>query len=166
MTNKDKITVEKVKRSGIFDFKNIYQFAYRWFNDEDYDVEEEKYIENVSGDSKEIEILWKCTKKISDYFAIEMKLKWRVMGLTDVKVEKNGKKVKMNKGAFEIKITGNLVKDRMSKWDRSPLSEFLRDMYDKFIIEGRIRQHENKTFGDLEEFVEQIKAFLTIEGMK
>ena len=66
MAEKEKITSEKVKYNGFFDFKEVYQFVYRWLNEEDYDVEEEKYIEEVSGDFKKVEIVWKATKGVYD----------------------------------------------------------------------------------------------------
>ncbi len=166
MVEKDKITEEKVKRSGIFDFKDTYQFAYRWLRDEDYDVEEKKYIEDVGADSKKVEIKWEATKKITDYFKIELKLDWRVLGLVNVEVEKDGKKIKTNKGGFELKISGTLIRDYQSSWDRNPMYKFLRGIYDKYIILGTVKKYEMKVFTEVETLAEEIKAFLTIEGMK
>jgi hypothetical protein len=166
MTEKDKVSETKVKWNGLFDFKEVYQFAYRWLDEEDYFVEERKYSEEVSGEAKKIEISWVALKRVSDYFRYEQKLAWRIIGMTTVEVEKNGKKVKMNKGSFEIKITSTLIKDWASTWETSPFMKFLRGVYDRFIVEGRIRNYELKCFKDGEDMAEQIKAFLTIEGMK
>ncbi len=166
MSEKDKIIEQKVKRSGVFDFKEVYQFVYRWLNEEDYTVEERKYIEEVTGDAKKVEIQWIATKKVSDYFKNEMKLGWRIIGMTSVEVEQDGKKVKMNKGNFELKITGNLVKDWGSTWEKSPFMKFLRGTYDRYIIEGRIKHYEIKLYTDVDDLTEQLKAFLTVEGMK
>lgn len=166
MAEKDKITVEKVKRSGIFDFKDVYQFAYRWLTGEDYDVHEEKYIEEAQPDAKKIEIKWVAEKKISDYFKIELKLEWRIIGMKDVEVEQEGKRIKTNKGTFEVKITGTLIKDYEGTWDGNPTGKFLRGIYEKWIIEGRIRQYEAKVFGEVEDLAEQMKAYLTVEGLK
>jgi len=166
MVEKDKITEEKVKRSGIFDFKELYQFVYRWLRNEDYDVEEKKYIEEVTGESKKVEIKWEATKKITDYFKIELKLEWRIIGLVNVEVERNGKRVKMNNGSFEVKITGTLIRDYQNSWDRNPTYKFFRGIYDRYIVIGTVKKYETKVFGEVEELSEQIKAFLTIEGMK
>lgn len=166
MVEKDKITEEKVKYNGFFNFKEVYQFVYRWLNEEDYDVEEKKYVEEVSGDAKKVELIWEASKKITDYFKIQLKLSWRVLGLKDVEVEKDGKKIKTNKGSFEVKITGTLVRDYRGGWDATPFTKFLRGIYDKYIIEGTMDKFESKTFGDVNDLAEEIKAFLTIEGMK
>ncbi|MEA3329562.1 MAG: hypothetical protein U9Q06_02350 [Nanoarchaeota archaeon] len=166
MVEKDKITLEKIKRAGIFDFKETYQFVYRWLTEEDYDVEEEKYQETAKGDTKDIEIMWVCKKKVSDYFRLNLKLGWRVLGLKKIEVEKDGKRIKMDDGSFEVKITGTLERDYENKWDKNPSMKFLRGIYDKFIIEGTKKGYENKVFGDVEELSEQIKAFLAITGLK
>jgi len=166
MAEKDKITQTKIKRVGIFHFKDVYQFIYNWFIQEDYDVDEDKYTETVDGDSKTLEIKWTATKKISDYFKNEMKLVWRILRMTNVEVEKDGRKVKMNQGAFQVKITGSLIKDYEGRWDASPIMKFLRGVYDRYIIEGRIERYQIKLFSGVEELAEEIKGFLTIEGMK
>ncbi|HRZ85292.1 MAG TPA: hypothetical protein P5277_00780 [Candidatus Paceibacterota bacterium] len=166
MAEKDKITETKVKYNGLFDFKETYSFIYRWLVDEDYWVEEKKYVEEVGGDSKKVEIEWQASKKISDYFKNTLKLNWRIVGMKTVEVEKDGRKVKMNNGSFEVKITAVLVKDWGSQWDSSPAMKFLRGTYDKFVIEGRIKQYEIKLDKDLNELAEQLKAFLVLEAKK
>ena len=58
MAEKDKIVTEKIKRVGVFHFKETYQFMYKWLIEEDYWIEEEKYVEEVTGDTKKIEIIY------------------------------------------------------------------------------------------------------------
>src|SRR3989338_3408616 len=106
MAEKDQITKEKVEHSGLMDFKAFYSFASSWFKEENYDLEEEKYSENVSGNAKNINIEWKATKKLSDYFKQEMKIKFEVKELVDVEVEIDGKKRKTNKGKVLVEIKG------------------------------------------------------------
>jgi len=162
MTERDKVTTQKIRRSGIFNFKDFYQFAYNWFIDEDYGLEEQKYAEEVTGDSKRVEIIWVAKKKISDYFKHEIKLYWNVVGLKNVEVEKDGKRVKMNDGSIEIKITGNLLKDYQSSWEGNPFSKFLRGVYEKFVIEGRIEAYEDKVSSTVTDFIKDMKGFLAI----
>ena len=74
MSEKDRVIEEKVSHSGIFDFKSFYKYAHSWFNEEGFGVVEQKYTEKVSGNSRDISIEWAVTKKISDYFKIEIKV--------------------------------------------------------------------------------------------
>ena len=164
MPEKDKIYETKVKRSGIFDFKDLYQFVYKWLLEEEYNLTEKKYIESVKGDSKDIEIIWEAFRKVSDYFKFQLRLSWRILGLTDIEAEKDGKKIKTNKGSFEIKISGILVKDYQNTWEKTPSMKFLRGIYDKYIIKSRIESYEGKLIEEINDLSEEIKAFLTIEG--
>jgi len=155
----------KIKQSGIFDFKSLYRYAYDWLCNEGYDVTEKVYTEKFKPNGKEVEIEWEARKKISDYFRFDLKAKWRILGLVDQEVEKDGKKLKWSKGDFEIKINGILIKDYEGKWEGSPMYKFFREIYNKYIIPGRIEQYEDKIFGEVDEFTAQIKSFLAIEGM-
>jgi len=166
MAEKDKVTENKMKRDGVFNFKDTYKFIYNWLNEEGYDVSEDKYQEAISGDSKNIEIKWTAFKKVSDYFKFEVVLSWRVIGLVSVEAEKNGKKIKANKGSFELKVKGTIIKDYEGRWETKPAMKFLRGVYDRYIIKGRIDQYEGKLIKDVSDLIEETKAFLTIEGMK
>lgn len=164
MAEKDTIFEGKVKQTDIFDFKELYNFLYKWLVDEGYKVDEKNYSEKVTPGGKEIEIEWEAKKKVSDYFRFVLKPKWRILGMTDVEVEKNGKKFKMNKGQVEIKLGAILEKDYEARWEGNPFYKFLRDVYNKYIIRARIEDYERKLFGEADEFLAQIKAFLALEG--
>ena len=71
-----------------------------------------------------------------------------------------------NKGSFEVKFSGTLIKDYEGSWEKAPMMKFLRGVYDRYVIEARVKEREGKIIGDVEEILEQVKAFLTIEGMK
>ncbi len=166
MPEKDKITEQKVKYSGIFDFRETYQFIHRWLIEEGYKVEEQKYQEQIQGEEKNIEIKWVAEKNISDYFRNEIKITFRMYSLKKIEVEKNGKRVKTNEGGFEAGITGNLVKDYENTWEKRPSMKFLRGVYDKYIIEGTIKKYSKALFDDVQNLSEQIKEFLSIEAKK
>lgn len=167
MADKDQLVKEKVEHTGVFDFKNFYTYAHSWLRDkEDYGVVEEKYSEKVSGDAREITIEWKATKKMSDYFKVEIGVKIEVKDLKDVEVEIDGKKSKMNKGKVSVEIKGTLVKDPDSKWDTTPTNRFFRDIYNRYIIPGRIDAMQGKVVGDVISFKEELKAFLELSGKR
>ena len=165
MVEKDEVFSGKIKQTGIFEFKEFYRFCYSWLVDKGYFVVEKVYSEKVTPVGKEVEIEWEASRKISDYFRFVLKVKWRILGMKDVEVEKDGAKVGMNKGQPEIKVAAVLEKDYEGRWETSAFLKFLRGWYDKFIIRGRIELYEEKIFGDADEFLAQAKAFLALEGM-
>jgi hypothetical protein len=166
MSEKDKITEEKIKHAGIFDFKETYNFVYNWLIHNEYFVEEKAYVEKIKPDGKEIEIEWQAFRKISDYFRFILKFRWFIVGLNDAEIVRDGVKIKSNKGVFEVKIDAILEKDYESNWDATAFSKFMRGLYDKYIIRSRTEQYEDKIAGEMAELVAQIKAFLALESRK
>ena len=166
MADKDLLINEKVEFSGVFNFEEAYAYAFNWFKDEGYGLIEEKYKEKVGGSGRDIEFEWSASKGVSDYFKVEIKVKVRVDGLTDVEVEMDGKKKKSNKGRMDIGIKGILVKDPESKWDESPWYKFLRDVYSKYIIPSRIDAMEDRVKDGVKEFKEKMKLFFEISGKR
>jgi hypothetical protein len=167
MVERDRIYGTKFKFTGIFDFKAFYNFVYGWLKEYKYQlIEEKSYSEKIKPDGKEIEIHWEARKKISDYFRFLIKLDWLVLGMTTVEVEREGVKVKLNKGAIEIVITGYLEKDYENRWETNAFSKFLRGIYDRYIIRSRIESYEDEIVEEIDELNAQCKSYLSLEGRK
>ncbi|HLD54784.1 MAG TPA: hypothetical protein VJB35_00845 [Candidatus Nanoarchaeia archaeon] len=167
MAESDTIFSSKVKYNGLFDFKDFYRFAYSWLSEEmGLGVSEGKYVEKLKGDSKDIEIEWNGTRKVTDYFKFEVNAKIIVMGMTTVEINKDGKKAKMNNGSIEISVQGNLIRDYQGKFEMTAFQKFLRSIYEKWVIPSRISQYSGKLIGSCDEFLGQIKAYLDLEGKK
>ena len=164
---KEIIFSSKVKNTGLFSFRDFYKFCYVWLTDEEgMDVAEEKYKEKLIGNSKNIEIEWTASKKITDYFKYEIKVAFKIEDLIDVEVTKEGIKTKTNKGGVEVSIKGILSRDYDGKFDKTATRKFMRGIYEKYIIPARIHQFESKLIGMCNEFLEQAKAYLDLEGKK
>ncbi|MBU1104071.1 MAG: hypothetical protein KJ600_05955 [Nanoarchaeota archaeon] len=166
MAEKEQIVKEKVEHNGLFDFASFYSFAHQWFKEGGFGVTEEKYAEKTSGSSRDIDIEWKAMKDVSDYFKFEFKIKFEVKGLSDVEVEIDGEKKAMNKGKVSVDITGVLILDKDGKWETSPFSRFMRDVYNKYVVPARVAGMREEVSGNAQSFKEEIKAFLDMVGKR
>jgi hypothetical protein len=167
MAEKDTVFSSKIKYGGIFSFSEFYKFCYGWLTEESgLEVSEDKYVEKLSGDSKEVEFEWSGSKKVTDYFKFEIKVKIKIIGLTNVELVQDGKKIKTNKGSVEIGVKGILVRDYDGKFEATSFQKFLRGAYEKWIISSKIEDYRGKVFGDCDEFLQQAKSFLDLEGKK
>lgn len=167
MAEKDTLFSSKIKYNGIVDFPEFYKFCYNWLVDEvGLLVAEEKYAEKIAGDSKNIDIAWSGSKKITDYFKEEVKISFQIIGLTKIEIVKDGKKIKTNNGSVEVKIKGVLIRDYEGKFETTPSKKFMRSIYEKWVIPSRLNEFEGKIVGDCDEFLSQAKAFLDLEGKK
>lgn len=167
MVEKETVFSSKIKYSGIFSFKDFYAFCYDWLKEETgLDVIEKKYAEKLEGDSKQIDVEWAGSKKLTDYFKFEAKITFKITALTNVEIIKSGAKIKTNKGTVEVKISGTLVRDWQGKFDVSAFKKFLRSIYEKWVITSMVEKFEEKIIKDSDEFLNQAKAYLDIEGKR
>lgn len=167
MVEKDTVVKEKLKYAGLLDLEQAYKFAYEWLKKEDLNVIEDSYSEKVKSNGKELEIEWTASKKVTDYFKITIKIKWRILGLTDVEVEIDGRKKKMNKAAdVSIDLKGLLEKDYSNKWEGSAFNKFIKDVYNKYVIPQRTDQKEDQVRDTVQGFKEEMKAFFELTGRK
>jgi hypothetical protein len=166
MSEKELICETKVKYSGIFSFKDLYNFAYDFLTDKGFFIEEKNYSEKVKPEGKEIEIKWVCLKKITDYFRYEIVINFKITGLLDIEITKEGKKFVSNKGDVEIKFSGSLERDYENKFETSAFLKFMRGVYDKYVIKSRIEKMEDKLTEIVVESANQVKAYLALEAKR
>src|SRR3989344_9601701 len=145
MGDKEIVIEEELAHDGLIDFPAFYSFCHSWFKDQEYNVVEEEYNEKISGNTREIGFKWKAGKKMGDYFKAEHALKFEIRNLSDVEVEIDGKKKKMNKGGIKIKMKGVLISDTENMWSGEGwFKKFAREVYDKYIIKKRKDDMEDK----------------------
>ena len=167
MAEEDTIFSSNIKFAGVFSFSSFYQFCYDWLTEETgLDVGEDKYVEKLQGDSKDIDVEWTGEKKVTDYFKFEISVGFEVRNLTQVEITQNNTKIKTNKGSIKVKVKGVLIKDYQGKFETTAFKKFLRSIYEKWVITSRIDQMEDKIAGDCDEFLSQTKAYLALEGKK
>ncbi len=164
MAEKEEIYKEKVEYSGIFNFASIYTFAHSWLKEEGFKVSEDKYAEKTSGNKRDIDIEWKAGKEISDYFKAEFKIKFEIRDMVDVEVEIEGKNQTANKGKMTFEIKGVIAKDHKGKWETSPFSRMMRDIYNKYIIPSRVDSTEDFIINKAKDLKEQVKLFLEVSA--
>lgn len=167
MAEKEKLFSSKIKYNGVLNFADFYKFCYEWLRDETgLLLSENKYVEKISGDSKNIDIEWNGYRNLTDYFRFEAKATFRVIGLTNVEIADGAKKTKTNKGSVELEIKGSLVRDYDGKFEKNAFQKFLRGIYEKFVIAARIEQFQEKINNDCDEFLAQAKAYLDLIGKR
>ena len=167
MAERETIFTSKTSYNGIFSFNDFYNFCYQWLTEETgLLVTEKKYSEKLTGDSKDVEVVWEGFKDMTDYFRIEVKIEMRVTKLTSVEITQEGVKVKTNRGRVEMKVKGVLARDYKGKFDMGAYRKFLRGIYEKWVIPARIDQFEGKIMEECGEFLSQAKAYLDLEAKR
>jgi len=168
MGEKETIFSSTIKYVGVFSFVDFYKFCYEWVKEETAmdPLNETKYEEKLKGDEKEIVIVWKGEKKLTDYFRFDAEVKFEIKKLKNIEVVQSGKKIKTNEGSVKLGIKGVLVKDYKGKFEMSAFNKFLRSIYEKWVIPSRIEEFKGKIAGSCDEFLSQAKSYLDLEGKR
>lgn len=167
MAEQEEIFVSQIKSTGMFSFKDYYKFCYAWLTEEtELDLAEKKYKEKLAGDTKTIQVKWEGEKKVTDYFKYIIKVEFFLTNMKKVEVQKGNAKLVMDKGAIKTIVKGTLARDYDGKFEGSAFRKFMRSIYDKWVIPSRIDQMEDKLAGKCDEFLNQAKAYLDLEGKK
>lgn len=163
MSKSISVVSTKIKDKGIFDMNELYKVVKRWldfhqYGDESKTFKEELYVERIKGDSKQIEVRWKAERFSSDYFSNVVTITFLILGLKEVEIELDNKKIPTQKAELELRINAKLVKDRQDKWK----SDTLRKIYDNTIVSKRIDEYWVKLYNEINGLINEIKAFLEL----
>jgi len=164
MAMTDQIFKQVVKKKGYWNYIDLYNLCFEWFQKENYILMENNYVEKLTDIGKEIVLEWEAYKKINDYFKFVIKLDWHILGMNSAEVERDGQKEKTNKGEVKITVKGELVKDYEERWEQKPLYKFMRGVYEKHVIRTTTDNYEDRLIEDAVDIHGQIKAFLELAG--
>ncbi len=167
MAEKETVFASKVGYTGVLSFKELYLFCYRWITEETgLDLMETKYSEKIVSKGKNLEIFWDGTKDLTDYFRFKARIEFWTYNMEDTEINDGGVKIKANKGKVEIKVKAELIRDYKGKFERDAFRKFLRSIYEKWVIPSRVDQFKSDIAADCDEFLNQAKAFLDLEGKR
>ncbi len=152
---------------GVFDLSDMYRqlkwwLEYEGFGDESKNFKEMKYVERIKPFGKQFEIRWVGEKNISDYFAYQIEVTMLIFGVKDAEVNVQGKKVKIDKGEIDMKISSRLISNRSGKWKKD---SFLKKLYNTFIVKDRIDGYKQDLYEKTYKFHEEVKNYLAFHKL-
>ncbi len=151
----------KVKYRGIFDVSLLYKKLREWYMREGYDDPKEiKYVEKIKPEGKQIEIAWE-TDKIEEagYFKLVQEIKFYVTRLSEIDVERDGQKIKLDKCDIELAFSSKVVANADEKWKEY---SFMFKMYERYIIKYRLEELKIDVYKDTSKIMEEVKNFLNL----
>lgn len=157
------ISDTKVKYKGNFDFLLLYKKLKEWFLREGYGdawKNEKKYAEKIKPNGKNVEIIWEMSRKEEqDYFQVNINVSFFAVGLTDVEVEKDGKRIKLNNAEIELKFDSKLIRNANKKWDENSL---MFKFYEKYLVQDRTEFYRIECYQDTQNLIDETKNFFNL----
>jgi hypothetical protein len=147
---------------GLFNIRELYRLIDKWFKDHGYDKNELKNWEDVTEAEKQIVIEVIPYKKVSDYARLDVRIFMIFSKLTDTVVEKDGLKIKTNKGRAEFYFDAYVVTDYENKWETRAIFYFFKNVFDKFIYRWYTATYDAEVMRDCTEIENEIRSFLNM----
>ncbi|MBU2634614.1 MAG: hypothetical protein KJ674_05220 [Nanoarchaeota archaeon] len=152
----------KVKAVTTIDFPLFYKKLKLWLQDEGYAKEktlEQKYIERIKPNGKQLEIQWVTKKSKSDFFDYHIKLTFLILGMKDVEIQQGSITRKMNKGDFELRIEAYIETTK----NLEKLGT-LKRIYTNILIKKRIEEYKIELYDKVYKFHAYVKELLNLRN--
>ena len=148
----------RVRHIGLLDTSEFYRWVQRWLQFYGYwkDSNEKMYIETMlPGGGKKIEFRWECKRKKSSYFTYVIWIASVFIGLRDVEIQRDDKKIKLQRADFDIRLGARI--EKLTKG-----AGFLRSIYDRFIVRRRIEEYKIDLYDKFQQLVNDMKEFMNV----
>jgi len=144
----------KISRTGVIDFKEVYDLMEAFLLQKRYDLVEKEQGFDENGSFK---MKWWAFKKVDDYTTFNIEVTASGSGIKDVLL----KKKKALSGKFVIKFESYLEKDYEGRWEE-PVQKFLRGLYDKFILGSKFDVYIKELKEETYALYNEVKSYLGV----
>ena len=86
-------------------------------------------------------------------------IKFFVIDLTEIEVEKDGKKIKMDKCEVEIEFSSKLIRNANKAWDEDNL---MFKLYERYIVGDKTEQFKIELYKDTNKLMDEVKNFFNL----
>ncbi|MFH0936420.1 MAG: hypothetical protein V1815_01935 [Candidatus Woesearchaeota archaeon] len=149
--------------NGILNFDKIHSDLRKWFSSHKYFFKEKNMTTKETGYGKEeVEFEWEAFRKVDDYVKFYIEVHFKVHRLVNVLVEENGKKIKKQRGEFFIRFKAYFKKNYNATFSKQPISEFARQLYEKYLIKRRLLNYEGKLWVETNDLIDHAKDILHV----
>jgi hypothetical protein len=161
-------------KKEVFKLEDLYKVMREWLIENGYATRKdeefpEKYFLNKIGPAgKEIWVRWRPNKNpmpggVQEFWRFDLDVDMHVLGLQDVEVMVDNKKVKGNMGEVEVNVAAYLIMDAEKKWKEKPLLKPFRNFYFNRVIRGKRDLLIKKLYIDAFNFRDAINNYLRLE---
>ena len=124
----------RVKKTGVFNLDKIYKDLHSWLDMHHYTIHEKEHTDKESDKGHTIITKWLAEREIDDLAKFESNIAF--LGAKIHKTD-NG----LFKGSIHIIISASVILDYKKKWTANAFSNFLFDIYTKYITKDKINDY-------------------------
>ena len=148
---------------GIIDLGLFYKKIQSFLETKKYKTKEVKYVEKIKPSGKQMEIVWESEKKEGDYFKYTLKTVFFLNGVSDADLDKDGRKLKLNKIDAKVEISSDFTKDAANSYKDHP---FMKKIYETYVFKHKIEEAKIGCYKDTSDYMEEIKNYFNLYQFK
>jgi hypothetical protein len=150
----------KVSFEGLFDFAHLMRNIKEYFNVRGFGWFESQHNEIVKETGKDIYIMADNRHEISDYAKSRIVIHITVKNLTDVEIEKDGRKMIVNRGKITFEFEAYILTDYMGRFEQKAWLYFYRAMMEKFVGVREMHRYRTVVREDMDGILREIHGYL------
>jgi len=150
----------KLSYEGLFDFADLMKTIISFFKSHGFGWFESQHNEIVKETGKDIFIHVDNRHELSDYAKSRIVLYITVKDLSDVEIEKDGRKMIVNKGKITFEFEAYVLTDYLGRWEKKAWMYFYRTMMEKFVGVREMYRYKQLVREDLDGIMKEVNGYL------
>ena len=147
---------------GIFDTREMFRMFTRWYKESPYEKGGDYISEQHTSHGRCIEYTYWPWKKQTDTVRHFMKIRLLIYDMKKVDIMVDKKKKKLDHGRILITIDGFVEYDYESRWQHTPLLQFIRTLYIKFFYKNYSKFFERIIIDDCHQLYDMFERFFNM----
>lgn len=167
-----KVTGFSVKFKDVFDLDQFYILLYEWLVEKGYVTRadetfpEKYYMDRTGAAGKEVWFRWRPKRHPvsgNKFWRFDLDIDVHVLGLKDVELVVQNKKIKAHKGEVEVMVSANMIFDASGEWRKDSFLKPFRSFYFKRFLSKKKDFLEKEFYNEAFEFRDAVNAYLKLE---
>ena len=150
----------RVSFEGLFDFADLMKNVTGYFRAQGFGWFESQHNEMVKEGGKDIYIEADNRRELADYAKSRLVLHITVRELTDVEIEKDGRKIIVNKGKITFEFDAYILTDYVGRFEQKAWLYFYRAIMEKYIGVREIHRYRTLVREDVDLLVKEVHGYL------
>lgn len=148
--------------TGLFEANDLFKHITAFTKERGFDIMINKEFEQTLQSGKHIEWQIKPWKRITDNARYWPKIRILITDYNKVNAIANNKKVKVGYGKVAIYIDAYLELDEHNRWERLPIFQFIRLLYNNFFYKAYTERFEQRLNYDMYHLYYSIEQFFNV----
>jgi len=156
----------EIRKHGVYDLEKLYHALKEELKSTGYSFREKDVTDKTDPGAREHKIIWTAERNVDAYVKFLIDIEFWIWRGVNVIVEEDGRRRKMQKGDFTIRIKSKFKKNWNNSFGSSGFQEFLRQVYEKYAIKQRLINYESKLWNETYRLIDLIREILELPRRK